>query len=173
MMPLRLLPIAALMLVSIGLAGCFKTAEPLIAPGEADFPFETLTYIQASGGEEITLVRVGEAYRPANEETGDRVAFRTLGQDLYLVQLLSMESGEPAYLYGLIKVSPDRSGFVMSAAVAGKEDLAAVRGGYAGLVLCEDDPDTLCIESLDAYKAYALRDEVMARSTAYRILSMK
>ena len=131
MTPRNLFRLAAVTLVSLSLAGCFRTALPLIAPGEADFPFETLTYVETDGGDEITLVRAGEAYRPANEDTEDRVAFKSLGPDLYLVQLLSMESGEPDYLYGLIKVSPDRSGFIMSAAVAGKEDLAAVRSGYA------------------------------------------
>jgi len=168
-----ILRLAAIALVSMSLAGCFRTAVPLIVPGEADFPFETLTYVEANGGEEVTLIRAGDEYRPANEDIADRVMFKALGTNLFLVQLLSMETGEPAYLYGLIKLSPDMKGFVMAASVAAKDDLAAVRDGYAGLVLCEEDPDTVCIEDLDSYKGYALQDAVMSKATAYRILSMK
>ena len=173
MTPLRNLPIAALVLASVALAGCFKAVDPLIVPGAADFPFETLTYVEASGGDEITLVRAGEAYRPANENTNDRVTFKMLGPDMYLAQLTSSHDDKKLYLYGIIKLTADRSGFVMATAVADSEDLAAVRSGYDGLSLCQDDPDTICIESLDAYMAYSVQDSVMSRGEAYRIVSMK
>jgi hypothetical protein len=173
MKPWRFLHLAAIALVSLSLAGCFRTVEPLISAGEADFPFETLTYVEARGGDEITLVRAGDEYRPANEDIADRVMFKALDTNLFLVQLLSMETGEPAYLYGLIRLSPDMKSFVMAASVAAKDDLAAVRDGYAGLALCDEDPDTVCIEELDAYKAYALQDKVMSKATAYRIIRMK
>jgi hypothetical protein len=164
---------AVLALFSLNLAGCFKAAEPLIVPGEADFPFETLTYVEESGSDAITLVRAGDAYRPANENTNDRVMFKVLGPDTYLVQLTSSHDDETLHLYGFIKLTADRSGFVMATAVAGTEDLAAIWSGYDGLSLCEDDPDTICIENLDAYIAYSVQDSVMSRGKAYRIVSMK
>lgn len=155
------------------LAGCFRSETPLIAPGEGDYPFETVTYKETDGGQRITLVRTGDGYKPADEDTEERLLLKSLGDDTYLAQVKASESEGPGYLYGVVSVSPDPGGFIVAAGYAEDADIAAVRAGIEGLALCVDDADTVCIDSLDAYRRYAAQDEVVKRGTAYRILQMK
>jgi hypothetical protein len=157
----------------LSLAGCFRSETPLIAPGEGDYPFETVTYKEADGSQRITLVRTGDGYKPADEETGERLLLKALGDDTYLAQVKASESEGPGYLYGIVSVSPDPGGFIVAAGYAEDADIAAVRAGIDGLVLCAEDADTVCIDSLEAYRRYAARDEVVKRGNAYRILEMK
>lgn len=173
MMSWNLFRVAAIALLSLALAGCFRSIEPLIGEGEADFPFQSLTYAQDGGGEEVTLVRVGNAYRPANEDTDDRVWLKELGEDRYLAQLAPANATGPGYMYAIVRVASDRKSFTMTAAVADASDLAAIRQDFEGLGPCPDDPETVCIENANTYVAYSQEAEVARRGTAFNILKME
>ncbi|HSM42418.1 MAG TPA: hypothetical protein VK862_16835 [Afifellaceae bacterium] len=164
---------AAMLAACMLLAGCFRSETPLIAPGEGDYPFQTVTYEEAGGGQKITLVRTDDGYRPADETTGERLLRNGLGDDTYLAQVEASEGEGPGYLYGIISLSQEPGGFVVAAGYAEDADIAAIRAGIDGLALCAEDTDTVCVESLDAYRRYAARDEVVERGTEYRILEMK
>jgi len=165
--------VALVALLSFALFGCFRSVEPLIGEGEADHPFESVTYVQAGGGEEVTLVRSGDAYRPANEDTDDRVWLKVLDENLYLAQLAPADASGPGYMYGIVRVAPDRKSFVMTASVAEASDIAALSQDHEGLGPCPDDPETVCIENDNAYIAYSEESEVARRKTVYNILKME
>lgn len=164
---------AALFAAVAALSGCFRSEQPLIAPGKGDFPFETLTYIEAAGSNEVTLVRDGDSYRAAKEGEKDRLVLKSLGADRYLAQIEAPEGSGPGYLYGVVVVAADRKGFVVSAGYADDEDVAAIREGVEGLAPCTDDAGTVCVEDLDAYRHYAEQADVLKRGTSYRIVRMK
>ena len=162
-----------ILVACILLAGCFRSEAPLIAQGEGDYPFETITYQQTDGGQQITLVRVEDGYTSTDEDTEERLLLKALGDDIYLAQVKAAEGEGPGYLYGIISFSKEPSEFVVAAGYAEEADIGAIREGIEGLAVCADDAGTVCIDSLDAYREYALRDEVGKRGTTYRILEMK
>lgn len=155
------------------LAGCFRSESPLIAPGEGDFPFETMTYQQTDGGQEIKLVRTENGYTSTDEGAEERLLLKALGDNIYLAQVKASEGEGPGYLYGIVSFSKDANEFVVAAGYAEEADIGTIREGIEGLAVCADGADTVCIDSLDAYRAYAMRDDVAKRGTTYRILEMK
>ncbi len=164
---------AAVVLASLALAGCFTSERPLITAADADYPFESLTYMRTDGGEEITLERAADGYAPTSEgETADRLLLKAMGEDLYVAQTAAPNSDGSRYLYGLIRVAPDRKAFVVAAGMAEDADLEAVRGGVPGLRICEQDDDTICIDSLEAYLAYA-RETETGDETPHTILNIR
>ena len=161
---LRLTRRAALAFVTALLAGCFASQEPLISADAADYPFESLTYLRAGSDEENTLVRVEGGYRPPDEtDSPDRLLLKDMGNGYFVVQVTMGNSGGSSgrlgYLYGLVRVSPDRTSFVMTASEAEDPDLAAVESGYPGLAICANDPDTVCVEDLEGYAAFGRQAE--------------
>jgi len=155
------------------LAGCFTSERPLINAADADYPFESLTYMRTDGGEEITLERAADGYFPTAEgKTADKLLLKAMGDDLYVAQVAAPNSDGSRFLYGLIKVAPDRKAFVVGAGMAEDADLEAVRAGVPGLRICEQDDDTICIDSLEAYLAYA-REARTGAETPHTILNIR
>ena len=170
---LRRLRPAASLAACLLLAGCFTSEQPMITADNADYPFESLTYMRTDGGEEITLERAAGGYAPTSEgETSDRLLLKAMGEDLYVAQTAVPNSDGSRFLYGLIKVAPDRKTFVVAAGVAEDADLEAVRAGVPGLRICEQDDDTVCIDSLEAYLDYA-RKAGTGDETPHTILNIR
>jgi hypothetical protein len=170
----RLIQSAALAFACLGLSGCFTSVEPLITPEDADYPFESLTYVQADSDDKITLLRVSDGYRPASEQDADdRVLLKAMGEGRYVVQVLSADSGKARYLYGFAQVAADRSSFLLTAAVAEKADRAAVQAGIAGLSICSDESDLVCIDDLAGYVDYAKGDVAGQKAVKHNILKIE
>jgi hypothetical protein len=144
----RVLSVAFLCL---GLAACFTSDEPLIAGGDADFPFERIVFAEVSRADDPqTWIHKGDAYswRPdANDEREAVMRLKAVGDDLYVVQMSFTERDQPELLYALLKADLPAKRVTSYAGI--KPDAFAAQ---PGLGLCES---TVCIESLDAYVAYA------------------
>lgn len=145
----RVLSIAIL---CIGLAACFTSKEPLIGPADAAFPFERIVFAEVSRADDPqTWVRKGDAYSWRQDENEEREAvmrLKTVGDNLYVVQMEFVEQDQPERLYALLKADlPAKR--VYSFAGIKPDDFAAL----PGLVLCSSN---VCIEDLDAYVAYAM-----------------
>lgn len=174
MMFSRLIRTAALACISLGLSGCFTSEQPLVSAGDADFPFESLTYHQADSEDRVTLLRVSDGYRPASEaDADDRVLLKAVGEGLYVAQVRAPGSDEGRYLYGLIRVANDRMSFVMTASEASETDLAAVRAGVAGLFICKDDRHLVCVDDLVGYADYAQTEGAGKTSQKYDVLNVE
>ena len=90
--------LAAAVLVS-GLAGCFKSAAPLIDASNAKFPFKTITMKSAEGDTEI-VKRDGDVYkRIENDKPSDEpLLIYEIAEHLYIVQE-SAKDGDVTYLF--------------------------------------------------------------------------
>ena len=87
----------------LGLAGCFKSAAPLVGEAEAVFPFQTLT-IKTPEGETGILKRQDNAYvysepdaSSPDKEKQQVVRLYQVEEDLYIAQELE-EGGEATYI---------------------------------------------------------------------------
>jgi hypothetical protein len=98
-MPLGVLRCFATVILVLGLAGCFRSATPLIELSQAKFPFETMT-LKNPEGQLSTLRRYSDVYRLIeNGELGQAaLLIAELAPDTYLVQSDS-ESAETEYLF--------------------------------------------------------------------------
>ena len=104
--PVRPLIPAMMLMLTIGLAGCFNSEEPLINAENASFPFETITLETEDGI--MVLEREGDAYFGTEKGKGkgkEPILFHRLDENLYIVQ--SLEKGGSA-LYLFAKVDGDR-----------------------------------------------------------------
>lgn len=155
----------------IGLTGCFKSGEALINADNADFPFTTLTYVEAGGDDKITLERDGDRYLNIAENEGAYVRLQTISENLYVVQITTTDSGQSSYLYGLIRVAPDRKSFEIVKGFAGSGDLEAARQGQPGLSVCDDD--MICVESLKSYVDYARAAPAADNPAKFQILVLE
>jgi hypothetical protein len=88
------------------LSGCYISETPLIDARDAVFPYKTISYREANGGDLMTMVHEGDAYvmRKDGEPDELRLRFKEIGEDLYLVQLSGEQGGKPAILYAAVKV---------------------------------------------------------------------
>jgi hypothetical protein len=141
-------------LLTIGLSGCFVSKESLIGDAQAVAPYQKIVYVEKGGSDATTLVKEGSSYLlRAKDSSGDgHIKFMQAGADLYVAQLEFAENDKLIYLYAFLKVDLAAKTVESYKLVAGDAD--AEPG--PGLSRCdENDTKQVCIESLDAYVAYA------------------
>lgn len=112
---------AAVLVLALGLAGCFRSAQPLIPAGTADHPFP-------AGGSYVSQMWGMEhgGWLPAQDEKveidGDdyiinfsRMRFKAIGGGYYMIQKQDAE-GDPklTYEYNMLKVESDGSILIYS-----------------------------------------------------------
>jgi hypothetical protein len=145
-----MLKVLAVLALAAGLSGCFTSDKPLIAADKAAFPFETIVFHEKASDQPSKLVHEG-SYYVSHEKGGDHIIELRLmpaGDNLYVVEMNGGDETPPLYLHALLKVDPAAKTATSYKAVApGKDDFGA------GLRRC--DKDQICIDSLDAYVAYA------------------
>ncbi len=90
----KLIPI---ILLVIGLAGCFTSNKPLITPADAVFPFATFTYGEEGSESTTTFVRRDDAYAldPAPDGRMIELLFRKLPSGHYLAQMKGDQKPNP------------------------------------------------------------------------------
>jgi hypothetical protein len=171
---MRHLPrILSILALCLGVAACFTSPAPLIAPEDAAFPFERLTFRPAGdGGEVQTLTRDGDVYRFTNADEPDKHALlrlRAVGENLYVVAFWepAEDAGRTPTLYALLAADLPANR-VLSYASIKPDDFAPV----PGIVPCDREA---CIEDLDAYVAYAKGriDAGIPPDVTYEILSVE
>lgn len=144
--------VLSVVLICLGLGGCFTAKEALIGPADAVFPFERIVFGEVSRPDDRqSLARKGDAYSFRPDDSNEREAFvrlKEVGADLYLYQMEFTESGKTTWLYALLRVDV-AAGLVRSFAAIRPDAFEA----QAGLSICEQD--MVCIDDLDAYVAYA------------------
>jgi hypothetical protein len=145
--------ILTVVLVCLGLGGCFTAKEPLIGPDDAVFPFERIVFEEVSRPDDDrqSLIRKGDAYsfRPdASNEREALVRLKQVGDNLYVFQMEFVENGKTERLYALLRADA-AAGLVQSFAAIRPDGFEA----QPGLSVCSDD--LICIDDLDAYIAYA------------------
>jgi len=139
--------LSGLVLAATGLvlAGCFVSETPLIAPGDAAFPYQEIAFTQ-SDGEDVTLVREGDDYAMGTSEGKVLLRFQPIRDDYYVVQMGSEDPAE-GWLFALLEVDL-AAGTANAYKVIGSEaDVAP------GLTLCDQ---VICIASVQAYADYAI-----------------
>jgi hypothetical protein len=140
-----------LALMCLGLTACFTSKEPLIAPADATFPFERITFAEVSRPDDHqTWTRKGDAYSFRPDESVEREAFmrlKAVGENLYVVQMEFPEGGRIERLYALLRADVAAKRVYSYAAIMPDAFQAA-----PGLPICDK---SVCIEDLDAYVAYA------------------
>src|SRR5262245_15862764 len=97
--------IVALLPLALLLAGCFTSDKPLIAKGEADFPFKSFTYQEVGEDSPETFVRAGDVYTPKPGAGGGvELTFKKLPSGHYLAQLTGdrNDTSEVMYLYAVL-----------------------------------------------------------------------
>jgi hypothetical protein len=173
---MRHLPrILSILALCLGVAACFTSPAPLIAPADAAFPFERLTFRPLGDEDEMqTLARDGDLYRFTNATEPDKhglVRLRAIGEDLYVVAFWLPPEAEDAekmpVLYALLAADLPANR-VLSYASIKPDDFAPV----PGIVPCDREA---CIEDLDAYVAYAKGriDAGIPPDVTYEILSVE
>jgi hypothetical protein len=140
----KLIPI---ILLVIGLAGCFTSNKPLITPADAVFPFATFTYGEEGSESTTTFVRRDDAYAldPAPDGRMIELLFRKLPSGHYLAQMKGDQKPNPIYLYALLKVDFATGTAAAYKVVGGKDDVRP------GLRSCPEK--TICVDDLAAYVA--------------------
>ena len=119
-------------------------------PDKAAFPFETIVFHEQASDQPSKLVHEGDYY-VSHEKGGDhfiQLRLMPVGDNLYVAELNGGDETPPVYLHAFLKVDPAAKTATSYKSVApGKDDFGA------GLRRCENDQ--VCIDSLDAYVAYA------------------
>jgi hypothetical protein len=142
--------ILAVLALAAGLSGCFTSDKPLIPPDKAAFPAETIVFHENGSDQPSKLVHERDYY-VSHEKDGDHVIQLRLmpaGDNLYVLEMNGGDETPPLYLHAFLKVDPTAKTATSYKSVApGKDDFGA------GLHRC--DKDQVCIDSLDAYVAYA------------------
>lgn len=156
---------------AILLAGCFTSAEPLIGPDQAVFPYDKIVYGQIDRQDDLqTWMRKGDAYSFRPNEGSEREAFVRLmpaGDNLYVVQMEFPEDEPLRRLFALLKVD---LGAMTAASYS-----AIIPDNFRGVPGLSQCQDVVCIDSLDAYIAYARAgiDAGHPPDAEYRIISLE
>ncbi len=166
-----MLKFSVVLILLIGLSGCFKSNQELISAADADFPFTSITYLSGDGKSKATLERVGDKYLNPAEKGTDYIRFKAFGKNTYVAQLATVEAAKPVYLFGFIKVSADRKSFELIKGFAEAGDLAAARQGQPGFNVCDDD--SVCIATLKDYVEYARKAPAPDASKRLQILALE
>jgi hypothetical protein len=143
MKPIRLL-VAVCALVA--LAACYTSEKPLISEAESVAPYATMTF-QASDGSDppSRFTRIGKHY--VTKQDGDVLTLNLKRDgDYYVAQFGGKHDDQVQYLYGYMKLDPAAGTAQAFRIIGTKTDVRD------GLRLCEG---VICVDSLDAYVAYA------------------
>jgi len=168
-----IIKIIVIALLSVSLTGCFKSDVALISAGDADYPFEIITYVRVDDDDKITLKRVGDRYVNIAEKDKAFVRMKALGDHMFVAQITELKDGKPFHLYGVIRLAPDRTGFELIKGVAKPNDLTAVRDGKVGLSICPEDDDMVCIGTLKGFVDYAVTAIRTAHVEHFKILALE
>ncbi len=98
------------------LAGCFVSEAPLIGPGNAVYPFQSMVLYDASGDEEdtATLARRGDVYVDLAGEDEGQYMLAAIDDDLYLAQMrVQDDTGKVSWIYGIVQFAGDEF-FILS-----------------------------------------------------------
>jgi hypothetical protein len=143
--------VLSLALLCLGLTACFTSKDPLIGGADAVFPFERIVFAEVSRADDRqTWTRKGDAYSWRMDEGDEREALMRLkaaGENLYVVQMEFSEAGEAQRLYAVLLADVPAKRIYSYASI--KPDAFEAQ---PGLSICDD---SVCIEDLDAYVAYA------------------
>ncbi len=138
----------AVVLIAVGLAGCYTAEEPLFGDDSAATPYERISF--TTGDQTGTLVRQGASYLAVDEDQPLHVRFMQLDRpEAYVVEMSGEDDdGQTARVYGILRVDAASGTADLFNAVADHDDVGP------GLRACEDD--TVCIDDLDAFVAHGL-----------------
>ena len=137
--------------ISLALAGCFTSEEPLIDEESAAAPNETITFRADSDDETATGVRDGSEYVVQSPDGHElRLRFREIAEETFVVELTDEQDGEVLRLYGVLAVDIAAGRAAAYKAFASPADL--------GPGLRECPGDTICIDDFDAYAALGLAE---------------
>jgi hypothetical protein len=156
-----------LVLVTVGLSGCYQGSTPLIPADNAVFPYETITYRPQGSEDSKTLIHKGDAYVVQDDADEPMLMrFMAIEGDLYVAELVGSNQGVTTVLYGTIKVDFAAKTVRTYASVADETDVGP------GLRTCKDG---VCVDDLDAYIAHAraLIDAAAEPDTTYDIIALK
>ena len=139
---------SAVLLLIVGLAGCFRSDKPIIDKASAKFPFEELT-LKTDTGETAILRKQGDAYiyldtdKPADKQTDNRpILLHEAAPGLTIIQETG-ENGGSIYLFAKRDGADDKK-VVMASVCRGltPETLAklgveqeAQAGGFADCII--------------------------------------
>jgi hypothetical protein len=148
MKPIRLL---AVLCALIALASCYVTDKPLISDAQSVAPYAKMTFQGRDAGDSAAeFTRTGRHYTTTdNDGTVLTLNLRPDG-DYYVAQLGGRDGDKDQYLYGYLRLDPDK-GIATAYRTFGTKDDAR-----DGLRACND---VICIDSLAAYITYA-KEEV-------------
>ena len=150
-----------------------KSEAALISAAEADYPFQTITYVRAGEDDKITLERVGDRYVSPLEKDKAWLRLKALGNNLFVAQIADVNDGVPFHLYGFIKLAPDKTSFDVIKGVADPEDRMAAEDGKAGFSVCPVDKSHVCLGSLKGFIDYAMKATGTGRVEHFNILAFK
>ncbi|NNE21498.1 MAG: hypothetical protein HKN11_02700 [Rhizobiales bacterium] len=173
MRPKNLISFVLIGLLAAALTGCFKSEKALIGADEADYPFQTITYVRAGEDHKITLERVGDKYVSPLEKDKAWLRLKALGDNLFVVQIADVNDGVPFHLYGFIRLAKDRTSFDVIKGVADPGDQAAAEDGKASFSVCPRDTSHVCIGSLKGFIDYATKATGTGRVERFNILAFK
>lgn len=166
----RICGILFVLLAPAALAACFTSNTPLIGAEEAVFPYETIVFRAMDRPDDRAVwKRDGNIYGffPGSGDEKVAVRLKSVGDDLFVVQMQGPDDEPAPFLYALLKV--DRA--AMTA-----ESHAAIRphdfNDMPGLSRCNE---MVCIDDLNAYVAYA-REQMEAGVppfVVYKITSLE
>ncbi len=144
MKPIRLL---AALSALIALAACYVTDKPLIGDADSVAPYAKMTFQGNDAGDSVSeFVRDGQHYTTTdNDGTLLTLNLKPDG-DYYVAQLGGRDGDKDQYLYGYLKLDPAKKTALAYRTFGTKDDVRD------GLSACND---VICIDSLDAYVAYA------------------
>lgn len=147
----RFLPMLAILLAALGLAGCFTSDKPLFTDDQAPAPYAKITFAeQGSPEDKTTLTREGTRYLARIDDGTMTMRFMALGDDLYLAETSAEEDDKVERLYAVLKLDTAQNVALAYKVIAADDDVGP------GLPKCtREDMDAICIEDVDAYVALA------------------
>jgi hypothetical protein len=167
----RLLRQFAVLAITLGMAGCFTSREPLIGPEDAVFPFDRIVFGEVSRpNDRQSLVRKGDAYSFRPDDSEEREAFlrlKAVGENLYVVEMAFTEDDQVQRLHAVLKADPAAMRVYSFAAIRPDAFVAE-----PGLSVCGN---MACIDDLDAYVAYAIRriEAGVPADAVYRLIALE
>ena len=96
-------------IITFALAGCFTSENPFITPDNADYPFQSITFVNvgepAEEEEQITIIRNGDTYVEQAEGDDSQYHLVRIALDMYVAQLAEEGyKGKVKFLYGVVQI---------------------------------------------------------------------
>ena len=135
------------LLALIGLSACYTSSSPLIGD-DAVTPFEEITFTgRGDNSDPARFVRKDNGYVTQAEDETVTLHLKPVAGDYYVAQLAGPgNDGGMQYLYGYLRIDTTASIAETWKTIGTAADVRE------GLSECDD---VICIDSLDAYIAYA------------------